>query len=230
MPLKRDKKFSKIGADLLAMSKVVFKQLQHVKMQLNPDIPNTTSTEDAAQNELILDGFEVKLRRNVVNAMVLYTPRAHDMRKMMTCYDIAINLERMGDLMMNITRHIENININGELYRAMLPKINQLLETTDTMIKNAIYSYSCEDLQLTRSTIDLDDVVDNLFKELRNELLEKTADKSHSQAELRELLSINGLAYNIERIADNATNIVEASIYLIEGRNIQHENSLDGVE
>ena len=48
------------------------------------------------------------------------------------------------------------------------------------------------------------------------------AEKTLTEQDLLDILAINAIAYNIERIADNATNIAESAIYLIQGRNIQH--------
>ena len=224
MPLKRDQIFSKIGDDLTAMSKVVFKQMQYIKEQLEAqDIKSNKQEID--QNELILDGLEIKLRRNITNAMVLYCPRASDLRKLMSCYDICLNLERMGDLLRNIHKHLLDVNYKGVIYLELKENLVKIYSTMETMVRNAIYSYSYEDAQLTRSTIELDDVVDGLYREIRLSIIMLTQNKEWDGEQIKEILSISDLSYNIERIADYATNIIEASVYLIEGKNIQHQHN-----
>ncbi len=221
MPFKRDKMFSKIGDDLMLMSNLVFKQMQYIKAQLetqNIDYKN----EEVDHNELILDGLEVKIRQNVTNAMVLYNPRAAVLRKLMSCYDICINLERMGDLLRNVHKHLIGVDFDGSTFQELKEKLMRIYSTMETMVRNAIYSYTHEDTQLTQSTIDLDDVVDSLYAEIYEQLIELSCNQTLSAEEVREMLSISHLSYNIERIADYATNIIEASIYLIEGKNIQH--------
>ena len=224
MTIQREKIFGKINKDLLAMSKVVFKQIQLIKEQLD-GVNILNKEEEITQNELILDSFEVKIRRNVINAIVLYGPRASALRKIMSCYDIAIDLERIGDLALNIHEHLARVDFKGETFKHLYTKLSQLLSISETMTKNAIYSFSCEDIQLTQEAIELDDVVDNLFEEVRKELVELSSEQTLSPEQLVEVLAINSLSYNIERIADNATNMVEAAVYLIEGRNIQHQHN-----
>ncbi len=222
MTVKRDKMFGKIEKDLAAMSNVVFEQIEIIKKQL--DAQNVSELEDEInQNELILDSFEVKLRRNVIDTIMLHNPRATDMRKIISCYDISINLERIGDLLLNINSHLKNINFKGEVYNDLKVSFTKIYSTSEIMLRNAISSYTNQDASLTLQTIQLDDTVDQLYKDIRNRIVELSKDKTHTEAQLREIMAISDLSYNIERIADYATNIVEASVYLIEGKNIQHK-------
>ncbi len=213
--------FDKIGKDLLVMSKITFKQIQFVSDKLHAkDISG--NKEEMIQNELILDSLEVKIRKGVIGAIVLHSPRASDLRNIMACYDIAISLERTGDLLLNINKHLEKVDFNGGLYIQLKDSLHNLIDLAEVMVKNAIYSFTCEDLELTKQTIKNDDVVDNLYKEIKGELISLSSGKTLDSKDLEEIISFSALSYNIERIADNATNIVEAAVYLIEGKNIQH--------
>ena len=213
--------FGKIEKDLLAMSNVVFEQLEIIRKQIDAQDVHG-SDNDLAQNELILDSFEVKLRRNVIDTIMLHNPRATDMRKIISCYDIAIKLERIGDLLLNIHRHIENINFKGIIYKELRTMLNKIFGTSETMVKNAVNSYINQDSNLTLPTIQLDDTVDMLYDQINEKIIELSKNKNHTEAELREVIAISNLSYNIERIGDNATDIAESSVYLIEGKNIQH--------
>ena len=217
----RDRIFDKIGKDLIVMSKITFKQMQFVSDKLHA-IDNPEIKEELVQNELILDGLEVKIRKKVIGAIVLYSPRASDLRKIMACYDTAISLERTGDLLLNINKHLNKVDFKGELYLQLRDSLFELIEVADTMLKNAIYSFTSEDLELTRQTIKNDDIVDDLYKEISAELISLSSGKTLESKQIEEIVSLSALSYNIERIADNATNIVEAAVYLIEGKNIQH--------
>ena len=221
MPFKRDKMFTKIGEDLTVMSAVVFKQMQYIREQLETESVDYKDDE-INNNELILDGLEVKIRRNVTNAMVLYGPRAAALRRMMSCYDICMSLERMGDLLRNVHKHLVNVNFNSTTFREVKPLLLKAYSTMETMVANAINSYSNEDSEQTQATIDLDDVVDALYGEIREKLIAISSDHALATTEIREILSISDLSYNIERIADYSVNIIESSIYLIEGKNVQH--------
>ena len=161
MTAQREKIFGKITEDLLVMSKVVFKQIQLIKDQLDGE--NISSrTDDFMQNESILDSLEVKIRKNIINAIVLYGPRATDLRKIMSCYDMTLSLERIGDLVLNVHGFFNKVNFEGEIFRSLKGELRELLVTSETMTKNAIYAFSYEDLMLTKATIELDDKADEI--------------------------------------------------------------------
>lgn len=220
----RDKKIEQITKDLLAMSNVVFKQLRLVKLQLE-GVEITEENDEIEHNELILDSLEVKIRKNVINAIILYSPRASDLRKIISCYDISSSLERTGDLVLKIHRYLNKIEFEGEIFKILYSKLHELLSIAETMTKNSIYAFSCKDIQLTRATIELDDVADAIHKEIGIKLVSLTSGSILSSQQALEVFSISSISYNLERIADNATNMAEAAVYLVEGKNIQHSNN-----
>ena len=217
--------FRKVYEDLLAMSKLAFKQLQLIKEKLD-GIELLDREEEFDQNELMLDGLEVKIRKNVINSIVLYGPRASDLRKIMSCYDIAMHLERVGDLVLNIRNQLRDVDFDSPVYDHLHEQLSKLLASAELMVRNAISSFTHEDISLTQETIHMDDYVDSLFHDIRRELVTFAADKTTSAPQLAEVISLNSLSYHIERIADEATNIAEAAVYLIEGRTIQHAGEL----
>ena len=220
----RDKKFEKITKDLQAMSKVTFKQLQLIKSQLEGE-DLSAQEEDFTHNELILDSLEVKIKKNVTNAIILYGPRATDLRKIMSCYDITSSLERTGDLALNVHGYLNRVDSEGIAFTAIYKKLHELLSVAETMTKNAIYAFSCEDLQLTKETIELDDVADSLHREIGQELITLASNNVLLPQQAIDILSLSRISYNLERIADNATNMAEAAVYLVEGKNIQHSHN-----
>ncbi len=222
MTLHREKMFDKIGKDLLVMSKMVFKQMQLVSDRLGcKEVEGYI--EDIANNELIIDGLETKIRKNVIGAIVLYTPRASDLRKIMACYDIAISLERTGDLLLNVNRSLDKVDLDGEIFQELKEELLTIMSIADKMVKNAIYSFTCEDITLTRETLKNDDVVDKMYLDITQEIVSLSTGKTLDKQKIEEAMSLSALTHNIERIADYATNIVEAAVYLIEGKNIQHK-------
>lgn len=224
MTIQREKKIEKITTDLFAMSKVVFKQLQLIKEQLEgKDL--STQEDNFVQNELILDSLEVKIRKDVTNAIILYGPRASDLRKIMSCYDITSSLERIGDLALNIHGYLNKVDLEGDILKALYERLHKLLSISETMTRNAIYAFSCEDIQLTKDTIESDDIADAIHNEIGTELVSLSSNTMLLPQQVIDILSISSMSYNLERIADNATNMAEAAVYLIEGKNIQHSKN-----
>ena len=97
-----------------------------------------------------------------------------------------------------------------------------MLTLTENMTQNAIFAFTCEDARLARDTIEMDNLVDACFHKIGSTLPQDCSGRPLDSQQITDALSINSMSYNIERIGDNATNIAEAAIYLMEGKNIKH--------
>ena len=179
-------------------------------------------------NERIIDSLEVKIRNEVINTIVLYSPRASNLRMIISYYDMTAYLERIGDLILNISHFLQKTDVHGSLFGEYKEKLVKMLELTENMTQNAIFAFTCEDVRLAKDTIEQDDQVDQVHHEIGQQLQNRYANQALSRQNMADVLAINSMSYNIERIGDNATNIAEAAIYLIEGKNIKHRNKPEG--
>lgn len=217
----KEKVFSRITDDFQVLSTIVIRQQSRIKEMLE-DNQNEELYSEINQNERIIDSLDVKIRDEVINTIVLYSPRATNLRMIISYYDMTAYLERIGDLTLNISQFLHQTDIQGAIFTKYKKDLAKMLSTTENMTQNAIFAFTCEDIQLAKDTIELDDQVDRLHHGIGLSLKNNSTDKMFSQQEMTDILSINSMSYNIERIGDNATNIAEAAIYLIEGKNIKH--------
>jgi phosphate transport system protein len=176
---------------------------------------------EIAENEKKIDRMEVVISDKFINSIVLYQPVASDIRKLVSIYRITINLERIGDLVMNIIASIEAIKDTGE-YKAMSDVILNMLISGKSMVEKSLLSFTNNDNDYAVWTIKNDEVVD----EMNRKLLINSISKAHVRKKTREMLlsytDLKNIITNIERIADHATNIAEASIYSMQGTDIRH--------
>lgn len=217
----KEKVFSRITEDFQVLAKVVIRQLNLTRQLINDNKKEDLYTE-INNNERIIDSIDVKIRDEVINTIVLYSPRATNLRMIISYYDMTAYLERIGDLILNVSNFMKKTEIQGNLFITYKKDLLKMLELTENMTQNAIFAFTCEDIQLAKETIETDDQVDELHHSIGRILPTHCSDKILSQQEVTDALCINSLAYNIERIGDNATNIAEAAVYLIEGKNIKH--------
>lgn len=217
----KEKLFSRITDDFQVLSKVVIRQHSYIKGMLEDNTNEEIYTE-INNNERIIDSLEVKLRNEVINTIVLYSPRATNLRMIISYYDMTAYLERIGDLILNISHFLLKTDIHGTLFTTYKNILVKMLALTENMTQNAIFAFTCEDIQLAKATIEADDQVDALHHETGFNLQHNCCGLVLSQQEIADALYINSMSYNIERIGDNATNIAEAAIYLIEGKNVKH--------
>lgn len=178
--------------------------------------------EEIKKNEAQSDKYEIKLSERIINTIVLQKPVASDLRKLMACYQMIINLERIGDLINNIIGLIPKIKDPG-IYGKLNDVIYNMLIVTESMVQKSLLSFTNNDREFAIWTIKNDSVVD----EMNHKLIKKAIAKSNLPEETTQLLfsfiHINSIISSIERIADHATNIAEASIYAMDGTDLRHQ-------
>ena len=209
----KEKVFNRITDDFRVLAREVFLQLELVGRMMEDNTDEQLYAE-ITTNERIIDSLEVKMRTEVINTIVLYTPRATNLRIIISYYDMTAYLERIGDLILNIANFLRQIDLQGPLFRAYKDRLAEMLSIVTKMTKNSIGAFTNSEPKLAKEVIELDSI--------NRDLPGSIPGRELSGQELRDLLSINTMTYHIERIGDNATNISEAAIYLIQRRNIKH--------
>lgn len=220
----QEKMLSRITADFQVLAKVVLRQQGNIQ-QLFEDNDNDILYAEISNDEHIIDSLEVKIRNEVINTIVLYSPRATNLRMIISYYDMTAYLERIGDLMLNIAQFIQKTDLKDEIFLVYKPIFFKMLTLARKMTQNAIFAFTCADIQLARETIEMDNEVDQLHHDICDSLCSQFSGRTLTGQNMTDILSVNGISYNMERIGDNATDIAEAAIYLVEGKNIKHWNN-----
>ncbi|MDR3652108.1 MAG: PhoU domain-containing protein [Paludibacter sp.] len=210
------------------LSKVVLQQLDLLEKVINGN--GTAIAADLLielnANEEKIDNFEIQISEFIIDTIVLQKPVASELRQVMAVYQMISNLERVGDLVMNIVRFIPRIQ-DVDIYSKMSEVISNMLIASVSMVRKSILSFVTNDKEEAIWTIKNDAVVD----EMNHKLIKKTITKSKYPEETQHLLytfmHLNSIISNIERIADHATNIAEASIYALEGKDLRHQKDID---
>ncbi|MGC9150656.1 MAG: phosphate signaling complex protein PhoU [Microbacter sp.] len=206
------------------LSQLVLYQLDLLEKIINkgdPSIPDSLLDELNA-NEADIDMLEIQLGEEIIDTIVLQQPMASDLRQVIAINQMVSNLERIGDLVMNIVYFLPRIQ-NLEIYSKMSEVMSNMLMTSVNMVKRAIQSFTMNDKEDAIWTIKNDAIVD----EMNRKLIKKTITRSNIPEETQQLLfafiNLNNIISNIERVGDHATNIAESSIYAIEGKDLRHK-------
>jgi|YelNatPaOPRAMG01_1025707.scaffolds.fasta_scaffold17363_4 phosphate transport system protein len=206
------------------LSQLVLYQLDLLEKIINkgdPSIPDSLLDELNA-NEADIDQLEIQLGEEIIDTIVLQQPVASDLRQVIAINQMVSNLERIGDLVMNIVYFLPRIQ-NLEIYSKMSEVMGNMLMTSVNMVKRAIQSFTMNDKEDAIWTIKNDAIVD----EMNRKLIKKTITRSNIPEETQQLLfafiNLNNIISNIERVGDHATNIAESSIYALEGKDLRHK-------
>jgi phosphate transport system protein len=172
-------------------------------------------------NEDRIDKFEVLVSEKFINSIILYQPVASDIRKAVAISRMSINLERIGDRVINILNSIDNIKDSVE-YKAMIEVLNVMLLSGISMVEKSLLSFINNDNEYAVWTIKNDEVVDAMNSKLLINSISKAKVSEKTKEMLLSYIDLKNIITNLERIADHATNIAEASIYSIQGTDIRH--------
>ena len=210
-------------ADFREMANLVLHQLdllENVVSSGRMKIPAEIADEITV-NEKTIDTAEVKLSEKLINTIVLYQPVASDIRKIIACYRIIINLERVGDRVTNILKMLQNTE-NPEIIANLSDIMSNMLAQSTEMVNKALVAFTTDDREFAIWTIKNDAVVDELNRKMLKKAIKKSKISEENKQLLSSFMNLSSIVSNIERIGDHATNIAEAAIYSIEGKDIRH--------
>ena len=178
---------------------------------------NSKLAVDVIDKDLQLNALDVEIDEECIRLIALRQPRAGDLRLITTAMKITTDLERIGDLAVDVSERALELNEEPQLKPYI--DIPRMTEIAQGMVRDALDAFVKRDSALARDVLTRDDLVDNLNWQVFNELLFFMIQdpKTVSRA-----VKITYVSKYIERIADNATNIAEMVVYLVEGKIIRH--------
>ncbi|MBK6291549.1 MAG: phosphate signaling complex protein PhoU [Ignavibacteria bacterium] len=169
-----------------------------------------------------VDKLDLKIDKQCQRIFALNQPVATDLRLLLAAMKINNELERIGDMATNIAS-IVVVSPNA-VQLANQIDMNRIANAAYTMLKSSLDAFINNDPELAAHVLPSDFTVDQLYDTLRNELIEIMIADSTLVADGAQLLL--GL-YNLERMADHATNIAENVIFLAEAKLVRHRSVND---
>jgi phosphate transport system protein len=177
--------------------------------------------EQVAEDDLEIDRLDVELDARVLRALALQAPVAADLREVVAIKMIATDLERVGDLARNVARSASRLAASPELAPPGI--LTRLAESSQTMLRRALDAYGEGDTARARAVLDQDDEIDEVEGQVIHQELEEIMRRPDLASEAVDVILI---AKNLERVADHATNVAEAVIFMREARNVKHAAKL----
>ena len=223
MKTKREESILDIIATFEAMADTILAQLKLLEryMDEHREEERVLIRSEIKINEDKIDKYEILISEKFINSIILYQPVASDIRKVVAISRMSINLERIGDRVINILNSIDNIKDSVE-YKAMVEVLNVMLLSGISMVEKSLLSFINSDNEYAVWTIKNDEVVDDMNSKLLINSISKAKVSDKTKEMLLSYIDLKNIITNLERIADHATNIAEASIYSIQGTDIRH--------
>jgi len=161
--------------------------------------------------------MDVEVDDLCLRLLALHQPAAKDLRLITTALKITTDLERIGDMAVNMCERALELSREPQLKPFIdLPR---MVDVAQAMLRESLNAFVSEDVELALKVCRDDDIIDNLNGQLFRELLSYMIEDPHTITRAIRLLFI---AKYIERIADHATNISEMVVFMVKGKSIRH--------
>ncbi len=188
---------------------------QAVKSLRNRD---SVLAKQVIDDDILIDQNEVDVEEECLKILALHQPVAVDLRFIITALKINVDLERIGDLSVNIAERSEFLAHHEP---APIPfDFETMAKITQQMVRDSLDALINMDCSHALKVLKDDDQVDAINKQMYDQIKQAILDHPEHVESLIHLLSVSR---HLERIADHAVNIAEEVIYMVEARIIRHK-------
>jgi phosphate transport system protein len=173
--------------------------------------------KDVMWNEALINQKEIEIDDLATRLLALFQPMARDLRFITAVIKINNDLERMGDLAVNITERA--LTLMREPAVKVLVDIPRIADLAESMVHRSLDAFAKHDADMARDVLLSDDAVDRLRDAVYDELLNFMQEE---RSTINRAVSLMFIAQNLERIADHSTNIAEDVLFAVKGIDVRH--------
>ena len=206
-----------LTSDLVALAEKVEETIRDSVRALDERLPELARR--VITGDEVIDREEVRIEEECVRILVLSTPVAGDLRRVIAVLKINNDLERIADLAVDIAERAEEL-AGGPEGPPIPSVLISMEEQAIRMVSDCLNAFVGSDVELARSVLAMDDGVDRLYLLALDEckaMIRTNPDQVDAAFRLA------SVARYLERMADHATNIAEDVVYLMEGEVIRHQ-------
>jgi phosphate transport system protein len=177
--------------------------------------------EQVLQNETRINQLQMQVDDLATRLLALHQPMARDLRFLTAAIKINVDLERMGDLAVNLAER--SLSLVRRPPVKPLIDIPHMAGLVESMVRKSLDSFVKRDGDLAHVVLRSDDEVDDLKNVIYDELVQFM---ERDASTVRRGVDLMFVAHNLERIADHATNIAEDVLYLVRGIDVRHHTEV----
>ncbi len=210
-----ERELSALKEGILKMGTLVEAQIENsIKCLVETDL---SLAEQTIKNDHLVNVMDVEIDEECIRLLSLCHPMASDLRFITTAMKIHTDLERMGDLAVEICK--QSIELSREPLLKPYIDIPRMSEVVKTMVRQALDAFVRRDAALAGKVLADDAFIDETCDLISSELVSYMVEDS---ATIIRATQIGFVSKYIERIGNHAANMAGAVVYLVEGKNIRH--------
>jgi phosphate transport system protein len=172
-----------------------------------------------------IDQLELDIDQLCLRILARRQPVASDLRFITTTMKLVTDLERIGDLGVNICERV--VELAAEPPLSATGSVSRIADAALSMLHDALDAFVAGDVAKAEEVVERDNTVDSYYAQLFPELLQLMMKDPDSVFRATRLQSI---AKYLERIADHATNVAEMVVFMVRGKDVRHAFALGRAE
>jgi phosphate transport system protein len=170
-----------------------------------------------------LNALHIEIDNRCFTLLALHQPMASDLRSIVSAVKINTDLERVGDLAINIAEAARRYAQHAPVKK--LIDIPRMATIAQSMLRDALDAFVRQDTQLAQLVLNEDDTLDSLKTQIFRELLTYML---QDPTTIEPALDLILISRHLERIGDHATNIAEDVIFIVSARDVRHHARENG--
>lgn len=211
---KFQEQLEKLNQEMIRMGKLCEEAIA-AAIKLTMEYTNEELKQEVLDTDAEIDRKEREIEGICMKLLLRQQPVAKDLRTISSALKMISDMERIGDQASDIVELAKYISNSDAKYKIHL---NDMANEVIKMVTESIDSFVAKDLDMAKSVIVYDDVVDNYFNEIKEELITMITNDNDNGEEYLDILMI---AKYLERIGDHATNIAGWVEYSILGTHVE---------
>ena len=206
-----DEQLSQLNKEIISMGSMIEQSIETaVDALIHQDVKKAQKAMDGDKE---IDHQEKEIENLCLRLLLHQQPVARDLRVISAALKMITDMERIGDHAVDLSEL--TVVMAGQPYMKKLEHIEQMAKETMVMLISSLEAYVNKNLEQAREVIEHDDVVDDLFVQVKTELIDLIHQNADNGEQAADLLMA---AKYFERIGDHATNIAEWVIFSITGK------------
>jgi phosphate transport system protein len=213
-----DFELQELRSRLLALGgKVETEVAESVRALLERDSPRADAV---LRSDREVNRLEVEIDEACRRLLALRQPAASDLRFITTALKIVVDLERVGDLAVNIAERVLLLNQAPPLRPVI--DLARLADLGQQQLRKALDAFVDQDPAKAEEVLKGDDLLDALYYRVFNEYIGYMMEDSKN---IRRATAYLFIAKHLERLGDHATNVAEMVIFMVRGEDVRHPGS-----
>lgn len=217
MRAKFDEQLHMLNQEMMHMGSMIEDKIQKAIEALIGQ--NSVLAKEIMEADNEVDREQKKIENICFNLLMQQQPVARDLRVISAAMKMVTDMERIGDHAADISEM--TVMMASEAYVVDLSDIKKMASETVLMLIRSIEAYVEKDMLKAQSVIDHDDIVDELFNKVKQELIEMIRKNPAVSEQAADMLMV---AKYFERIGDHATNLAELIIFALDDKKNTMQN------